>query len=49
MNLQVREQLIRFLQQMTQAQAGQKDAEAEAFIRVAAARQPDADDPGDAA
>jgi uncharacterized protein len=42
MNLQEREQLTRFLQQMTQAQAGQKDAEAEALIRDAAARQPDA-------
>lgn len=31
-----------FLQQMTQAQAGQKDAEAEALIREACARQPDA-------
>ena len=31
-----------FLQQMTLAQAGQKDAEAEALIREACARQPDA-------
>lgn len=31
-----------FLQQMTQAQAGQKDTEAEALIREACARQPDA-------
>jgi hypothetical protein len=42
MNLQEREQLSHFLQQLTQAQAGQKDAEAEALIRDAAARQPDA-------
>jgi hypothetical protein len=42
MNLQEREQLIHFLQQLNQAQAGQKDTEAEAMIRDAAARQPDA-------
>jgi hypothetical protein len=42
MNLQEREQLSHFLQQLTQAQAGQKDAEAEALIREAGARQPDA-------
>lgn len=42
MNLQEREQLTHFLQQMTQAQAGPKDAEAEALIRDAGARQPDA-------
>jgi hypothetical protein len=42
MNLQEREQLSHFLQQLTQAQAGQKDAEAEALIRDASARQPDA-------
>jgi len=42
MNLQERELLTHFLQQLTQAQAGQKDAEAEALIRDAAARQPDA-------
>jgi len=42
MNLQEREQLTHFLQQLTQAQAGQKDAEAEALIRDASARQPDA-------
>ena len=42
MNPQEREQLTHFLQQLTQAQAGQKDAEAEALIRDAAARQPDA-------
>lgn len=34
--------LERFLQQMTAAQAGQKDAEADALIREASARQPDA-------
>ncbi len=42
MNLQEREQLTHFLQQLTQAQAGQKDAEAEALIRDAGARQADA-------
>jgi hypothetical protein len=42
MNLQEREQLTHFLQQLNQAQAGQKDAEAEAMIRDVAARQPDA-------
>jgi uncharacterized protein len=42
MNLQEREQLNHFLQQMTQTRAGQKDGEAEALIRDAAARQPDA-------
>jgi len=42
MNPQEREQLTRFLQQLTQAQAGQKDAEADSLIRDAAARQPDA-------
>ena len=31
-----------FLQQMTQAQPGQKDAEADALIREASVRQPDA-------
>lgn len=34
--------LERFLQQMTAAHAGQKDAEADALIREACARQPDA-------
>jgi hypothetical protein len=42
MNLQEREQLSHFIQQLTQAQAGQKDAEAEALIRDAVTRQPDA-------
>ena len=37
-----RELLSAFLQQMTQAQAGQKDPEADALIREASARQPDA-------
>lgn len=42
MNLQEREQLSLFLQQLTQVQANQKDAEADALIREACARQPDA-------
>jgi hypothetical protein len=42
MNLQEREQLTHFLQQLTQVQAGQKDADAESLIREAGARQPDA-------
>ena len=42
MNLQEREQLNLFLQQLTQVQAGQKDAEADVLIREACARQPDA-------
>lgn len=42
MTPQERELLIPFLQQLTQTQAGQKDAEAEALIRDAFARQPDA-------
>ena len=42
MNLQEREHLINFLQLLTQAQAGPKDAEAEALIREAGMRQPDA-------
>jgi len=42
MNLQEREQLTLFLQQLTQVQASQKDAEADALIREACARQPDA-------
>lgn len=42
MNLQEREQLSQFLQQLVQAQAGQKDAEAEALIKDACARQPEA-------
>ena len=42
MTLQEKELLTRFLQQLTAAQAGQKDAEADALIREAAARQPDA-------
>ena len=42
MTAQERELLTTFLQQMTQAQAGQKDAEAEAMMREATAKQPDA-------
>ncbi len=42
MNPQEREQLTRFLQQLTQAPAVQKDGEADALIREACARQPDA-------
>ena len=42
MTLQEKELLTRFLQQLASAQAGQKDAEAEALIKDAAARQPDA-------
>lgn len=42
MNLQEREQLSLFLQQLTQVQASQKDTEADALIREACARQPDA-------
>lgn len=42
MNVQERELLTAFLQQLTSAQAGQKDAEADALIRDACARQPDA-------
>lgn len=42
MTPQERELLTTFLQQMTQAQAAQKDPEAEALIRDAASRQPDA-------
>jgi hypothetical protein len=42
MTPQERELLTGFLQQMAQAQAGQKDAEADALIRAASARQPDA-------
>jgi hypothetical protein len=42
MTPQERELVTTFLQQMTQAQAGQKDAEAEAMMREATAKQPDA-------
>ncbi len=42
MNTQEREQLSQFLQQLTQAQAGTKDGEADALIRAACAQQPDA-------
>jgi hypothetical protein len=42
MNLQERDQLSFFLQQLTQVQASQKDAEADALIREACLRQPDA-------
>lgn len=37
-----REQLVRFLSLLNEAQAGQKDSEAEALIKEAIARQPDA-------
>jgi uncharacterized protein len=42
MNIQEREQLTQFLQQLTQVQAAQKDSEAESLIRDACIRQPDA-------
>ncbi len=42
MTLQEKELLTRFLQQLGSAQAGQKDSEAEAAIKDAVARQPDA-------
>jgi hypothetical protein len=42
MNPQEKELLERFLADMTATRAGQKDPEAEALIREAAARQPDA-------
>jgi hypothetical protein len=42
MNLQEREQLTLFLQQLTQVQASQKDTDADVLIREACARQPDA-------
>jgi hypothetical protein len=42
MTPQEREPLSAFLQQMTQMQSGQKDAEADALIREACVRQPDA-------
>ncbi len=42
MNPQERDLLTSFLQQMRQAQGGQKDAEADALIAAACARQPDA-------
>ncbi len=42
MNPQEREMLGAFLQQMNQAQAGQKDAEADTLIKSACAQQPDA-------
>ena len=42
MTLQEKELLTRFLQQLASAQAGQKDAEAEASITDVVARQPDA-------
>jgi len=42
MNIQEREQLTQFLQQLTQAQAAQKDSEADTLIRDACIRQPDA-------
>lgn len=42
MNTQEREQLTQFLQQLIQAQAPQKDSEADTLIREASLRQPDA-------
>lgn len=42
MNIQERQQLANFLQQLGQAQAGFKDGEAEGLIRDAFAHQPDA-------
>ena len=42
MNLQEREQLTTFLQQLAQARAGVKDEEAQAMIASTFARQPDA-------
>lgn len=42
MNMQEREQLTTFLQQLTQAQAGAKDEEAQAMIASTFVRQPDA-------
>jgi hypothetical protein len=42
MNVQERDQLNLFLQQLTQVQASQKDLEADTLIRDACARQPDA-------
>ena len=42
MNLQERDQLALFLQQLTQVQASQKDPEADSLIREACLRQPDA-------
>ena len=42
MTLQEKELLTRFLQQLGEARAGQKDAEAEKLIQEACARQPDA-------
>jgi len=42
MNSQERDLLTSFLQQLAQVQASQKDAEADALIREACARQPDA-------
>lgn len=42
MTLQEKELLTRFMQQLVGAQAGQKDPEADALIKEAVARQPDA-------
>lgn len=42
MNIQEREQLVNFLQQLDQASAGVKDAEAQMLIASTLARQPDA-------
>ena len=42
MNLQEQEQLTAFLQQLDKAQAGYKDAQAQAMIAAVFARQPDA-------
>ena len=42
MNIQERQQLIRFLEQLAQTQVAEKDGEADALIREACARQADA-------
>jgi len=42
MTSQEKELIVRFLQQLTEARAGQKDSEAEKLIQEACARQPDA-------
>lgn len=42
MNIQERQQLIRFLEQLAQTQVAEKDGEADALIRTACARQADA-------
>ena len=42
MTSQEKELIVRFLQQLTEARAGQKDSEAAQLIQDACARQPDA-------